>query len=476
MSNSAKEKKVRVFDLAKELDMASKDLVAIAQELGYSAIKNQLNGLEPAQVDALKERVKKGAPAKPAAAGLTRAPGAVKPAPLPPPGKIEQKVVTLPAAKPKPAPPRPAPVADPAPPAAEPTPVAEVAPPTPAPAPVPPTPEPAPVVAETKPAETKPAAPTPPPNLIPPVAGGGMRNLNAGVRNLNAPPRPLPPKPTPAAPTPAATPPAAPKPPAPTPAAADPVAPAAEAPKPAAVVPPPAAVPPTPPQPPAPPPNIIPTARPGMGGVPTLGGNAPRPASLDRRPNPPPPRNLGTGPVAPRPGGGMPGGGTRPGGGPPAGGISPRPAPSGPGTSNPGGPPRPGVPGRPPAPPKAGTPMKLTPEMIERLRNAQNTGKKVTLNDLHKPTPAPGTPGGPPRPGGPARPGFSISTPRPMDGTDGSGGPEDEDGKKKVGPGGVIGRNDRHKSRQTAGRGRGPASPDGRSVIIGTNGQVETID
>ena len=137
MSNpTTKEKKTRVFDLAKELGVASKELVALAQELGYAAITNQLNGLEHTQVDALKDRFKKGALPK-VVGGMTRAPAATKPVTLPPPGKIEQKVQTLAPAKPKPAPPRPAPVvADPVPVA----PVAEVAPPTPVPAPADPTP------------------------------------------------------------------------------------------------------------------------------------------------------------------------------------------------------------------------------------------------------------------------------------------------------------------------------------------------
>src|SRR5207237_1009759 len=207
--------------------------------------------------------------------------------------------------------------------------------------------------------------------------GGGIRNLNPGVRNLNTGSRPPAPKPVVPPTTPTPTPPAA----VPATSAVTPPPAPVEQPKPVA----PAATtpvnPPTPPAPAVPPPNVIPTARPGMGGVPTLGGNPQRPASLDRRPNPPPPRNMGSGPVAPRPNSGVPGGGPRPGfGGPP----------------------------------------------------------------------------------------------RPMEGTDGSSGREDEDGKKKAGVGGVIGRDSRHKGRQATGRAR--PSPDGRSVVIGTNGQVETIE
>ena len=92
-----KDKKVRVFELAKDLDLASKDLVAIAQELGYAGIKNQLNTLEPEQVDALKDRVKKG----PKGSALAAPARPVIPAKVP-----AAKVQTLPKAVAKAAPPR----------------------------------------------------------------------------------------------------------------------------------------------------------------------------------------------------------------------------------------------------------------------------------------------------------------------------------------------------------------------------------
>ncbi|MDB5311415.1 MAG: translation initiation factor, partial [Gemmataceae bacterium] len=66
-----KDKKVRVFELAKELTLGSKDLVAMAKDLGFAGVTNQLSGLTSEQVDALKDRAKKGPkpgiPAAPAA-------------------------------------------------------------------------------------------------------------------------------------------------------------------------------------------------------------------------------------------------------------------------------------------------------------------------------------------------------------------------------------------------------------------------
>ncbi|MBA4066996.1 MAG: hypothetical protein C0501_25460, partial [Isosphaera sp.] len=209
-----KDKKVRVFALAKELNLDSKVLVDLCKDLGFSGITNQLNGLEPGQVDALRERVKKGLN-KPAAAPPSAAPP--KPG-LPPTAKLENKIVTLPKAKPAPRPaaePPPPPAAEPpAPAAAEPAAAAE-----PEAAAPPAAPEPPAVVAEAPPAPAAPAvtpppAPTPPANVIPNLAGRGMPNLGGGVRNLNAPrpTAPPPPKSNPPAPAPAvpaAAPPAA---------------------------------------------------------------------------------------------------------------------------------------------------------------------------------------------------------------------------------------------------------------------------
>ena len=139
LSNSTKEPKnakVRVFALAKELDVETKALLEYCKELGFAGITNQLHGLDPDQADALKDRSKKGSKAHsgPAAHAPTR------PAQLPPPTKIEAKIQTIPKAKPtvKPAEPV-APVSVAAPPVVVepiPQPVVETAPP-PAPEPTP---------------------------------------------------------------------------------------------------------------------------------------------------------------------------------------------------------------------------------------------------------------------------------------------------------------------------------------------------
>jgi translation initiation factor IF-2 len=511
-STKEKDKKVRLFELAKELNLASKDLVACAQELGFAGIKNQLNTLEPEQVDALKERVKKGPkPGTPAPP-----PGPSKPV-IPPAAKLpDHRVQTLPKAPPRPAAARPAAgsgvVAQPAPvqphgpatpvaapvvpapvaatPVAEPPqPVAEPTPVIPGPPPVEPTPAAPTVAAEAAPADVAPiAAPTPPQNVIPTITAGGMRNLT-GVRNLNAGrPAPIPPRPaTPSGPAPVVPPaaarpegpgtPSAPRPPVsstgtpprPTPPGGPTIPPG---PRPAA----PAATPPTSggPVPPRP-------ATTGGGVIPPAGpGGAQRPNFLDRKPQVPPPRvgaptggpGAGPRPPAPPPGPGVGGPPPRPGGGsgvvPPAGPRHAGPAgtrPGGPGTSRPGG------------PAKTGQPMKLTDEMIKRLRDASARGQKLTIEQIAKapPTPGqptdrgPGRPGdrAPDRPGGPARP--------PVGRPDSGGGGEDDDDKKKAPGGGVIGRDARHKGRQTSGRSRGPSTGQ-PAVVVGPHGQVDIIE
>src|SRR4051794_2107106 len=98
-----KDKKLRVFALAKELNLESKDLLAYCKELGFAGITNQLHGLEPDQFAPLKERVKKGP-----------RPGASAPAPppvhggppksvFPPAAKLDKPIQTLPKAPVKPA-------------------------------------------------------------------------------------------------------------------------------------------------------------------------------------------------------------------------------------------------------------------------------------------------------------------------------------------------------------------------------------
>src|SRR5439155_24210841 len=61
---------MRIYQLAKTLNVESKDLLDYCKELGYD-IKNQLSSLDPDQTDALIQRVKQGnkvaAPAGPVA-------------------------------------------------------------------------------------------------------------------------------------------------------------------------------------------------------------------------------------------------------------------------------------------------------------------------------------------------------------------------------------------------------------------------
>src|SRR5580658_3769107 len=89
-----KDKKVRVFALAKELNLESKVLVDICKELGFPGVTSQLNGLEPDQVDTLKERIKKGLKPAPSAPASGLAPTPQKTI-IPPPSQLVTKVQTL---------------------------------------------------------------------------------------------------------------------------------------------------------------------------------------------------------------------------------------------------------------------------------------------------------------------------------------------------------------------------------------------
>ncbi len=56
---------MRVYALARELDIESKDLLDLCRQAGFE-VKNQLSNLEPEQVDVVKELAKRGAkPATP---------------------------------------------------------------------------------------------------------------------------------------------------------------------------------------------------------------------------------------------------------------------------------------------------------------------------------------------------------------------------------------------------------------------------
>ncbi len=117
--------------------------------------------------------------------------------------------------------------------------------------------------------------------------------------------------------------------------------------------------------------------------------------------------------------------------------------------------------------------MKLTPEMIERLRNASARGQRMTLDQITKPQPAGAPPAarrGEESRSGPGSAGRIAGRPQlPVEPTESS----DDDEKKKAG--GVIGRDSRHKGRTDRGRGRGPGSGQ-PAVVIGQNGQVDIIE
>jgi translation initiation factor IF-2 len=108
--------------------------------------------------------------------------------------------------------------------------------------------------------------------------------------------------------------------------------------------------------------------------------------------------------------------------------------------------------------------VKLSEDMIRRLREASARGQRISLNDITKAPPA-----GPPDRG---RPGDRSPTPAR------TGHPpareEDDEEKKKAGAG-VIGRDSRHKGRQDKGRQSGPRVDRG-SVILGPGGQVDIIE
>ena len=123
------------------------------------------------------------------------------------------------------------------------------------------------------------------------------------------------------------------------------------------------------------PPNVVPPGATPPG----------RPSVLNRPPQVAPPKFIApgrTGTGAPPPSSGQ-----RPGG---PGGAQRPPQGAGPAGAKPLG-----AGGK----PNSDTPMKLTPEMIERLRNASARGQRMSISDITKPQ-APGAPGGP---GGPGR-------------------------------------------------------------------------
>src|SRR5262245_22052441 len=77
---------MRLYSLAKQLDVESKVLLDICKELGYD-IKNQLSSLDPEQIEAVTKRLKQGSKSAPAPA--THTPPVL-------PRDISTKVQTLP--------------------------------------------------------------------------------------------------------------------------------------------------------------------------------------------------------------------------------------------------------------------------------------------------------------------------------------------------------------------------------------------
>ncbi len=174
--------KMRVYALARELDVDSKDLLHYCKELGYN-VKNQLSVLDQDQVDKLKERATqgpKGPAASPAASPSTK-PNITN-------VDMSNRVRTLPPNRPTRRP------------ESEPVVVQ-----TPEPAPAPPEPEPIPEVASTVHAEVP---SSPPPQMSP----AEMPVINEPTANRPAPPPVNEPQPK-AAPTPPPSP--VPEPPAP---------------------------------------------------------------------------------------------------------------------------------------------------------------------------------------------------------------------------------------------------------------------
>ena len=296
-------KKIRVYDLARELGISNNQCLDLCKSLGIGvrATSSSMDEAHAYRVRKLAERENL----------IGSAPPADEPAPAPP--APAQQPADPPAPAKPPPPPRPA---RPAPaPAPAPTPVVE-APAVPAPAAPP---------AEVRPAAAAPAAARAPqapaaPETPPAPAPGDRRVVTSSG---SAPPRP--------------------------------VRPMGEPPEPAVpAMPPPAA----PPPPPAPPPPQPPRPQPPAGDA-----KAPPPLSAGGKPIPPPPRSLSGKPIPPppvaRPRGPEGPGGRRGGPGPPRRGgptTDRRPAPSGPRPSGaPGGrPPGTGAPRPPGAGPGAG--------------------------------------------------------------------------------------------------------------------------
>jgi translation initiation factor IF-2 len=183
MESSLKDK-IRVYVLARELDMESKDLLDLCRRAGMD-VKNQLSSLDPEQKDQIVQMLKKGppssAPTTPAKSAAPVIPNIAAPVP-----NLQSRPVRR-----EPEPPRPAvaPTVQPAPPQ-QPTPAAQPAPAVAQPAAVtppaaPPKPTEAPLAPAATAAPAKPVEPIRTPTPVPPPGPPRMPSMTGGrVPNL----------------------------------------------------------------------------------------------------------------------------------------------------------------------------------------------------------------------------------------------------------------------------------------------------
>ncbi len=151
---TTKEAKVRIYQLAKDLDVETGILLDICTEAGFDKVRSQLSSVDLDQIEIIKKALKQRS--SPAASSV---------APPPPPPVLKQPVAARPPTlAPKPSVAKHVPVEEP-------------------PAPVEEAPAPAVVEAEVEPEPVAPVAPTPPKTLLPSDFKSRMHNLNA-VRTM----------------------------------------------------------------------------------------------------------------------------------------------------------------------------------------------------------------------------------------------------------------------------------------------------
>ncbi len=344
--------KVRIFELAKELNMSSKDLMALFGRLGLEA-KSQLSVVEPKVADLLRAQLK----------------GAAKPAPKAAPAAAK-RAVSAPAEPAAAAPPAAEPVAA-APAAAAPPPAVAAAPPAATPAP-----EPAPALRPVPATPRRVAKPAAAAEDAPAVAAAPPAPEVAAAAAPVAPPDEPPAPPVAPAPVPPSSP-------APriAPGAPTRPLPGSVAPRPAPGAPPRPPIGPMPPRRPISPTEPVPQLRPVPAGQASIA--QPRPAPPQPMPNSASPNGVGGIPgrpgVAPRPGMGVPGQG-----------YQQRPMP--------GAPPVPGQPnGAPVRRPAGNGPFRPLPGGTAAPRPftpRPGGGPGTPLNPAQGPSPSSGSPGG----------------------------------------------------------------------------------